>query len=234
MNKRASLFWGFLLIFFGGLALVYNFASPWLPQFFLLLPWRLWPLAVIGLGLCFVLPPLFPRRGNLGGLFIPGLPILAVGTILLFNNWFDAWGTWAWLWPVVILALAVGFLLAAWRLRVIWLLIPAIIIGANGLLMQVCTLTGNWSLWAILWGIEPLAVGLSLLLVNLQKHTPGLLIAGLILCGIAGFATMGMSFIIPGSLWTNLFGPSLILLVGLLLMLNSLTKNTQQQVSIEQ
>ena len=234
MNRRTSTFWGILLIILGGVALVYNFATPWVHRFILMLPWRLWPLSVIALGLCFVFLPLIPRRNNLGGLFIPGIPILATGGILLLSSWFNTWEAWSWLWPVVIISLAIGFLLAAWRLRVIWLLIPAIIIGGNGLLMQYCSITGNWSIWAVLWSIEPLSVGLALLLVNIQKRTPGLLIAGLILCGIAGFTTLGMSFILPGSLWITLFGPSIILFVGLLLMLSSFSQKNQRQVVIEQ
>ena len=106
-------------------------------------------------------------------------------------------------------------------------------IGANGLLMQYCALTGNWSIWAVLWSIEPLSVGLALLLVNIQKHRPGLLIAGLILCTIAGFAALGMSYIIPGYGWVNLMGPGILLLAGLLLLSSSLLRSTPGQAAIE-
>jgi hypothetical protein len=234
MNKRAAFIWGFLLIIIGVLALAYNLATPWLPVFFRWLPWRLWPFSVIALGLCFVIPPLLPRRGNLGGMFIPGFPLLAVGSILLVNSLFNAWDAWAWLWPMMVTSLAVGFLFAAWRLRVIWLLIPAIILGANGLLMQFCALTGQWSVWAVLWTIEPLSVGLALLLVSIQKRAPGLLTAGLILCTVAGFATLGMSFIIPGPVWLNLLGPSIILFVGFVLLLSNPTRSRQQRLTVEE
>jgi hypothetical protein len=233
MYRRTSIFWGILLILLGGLILAFNFAGPWLLGWLLFLPWQLWPLAVIIVGLCFTIPALMARRRNLGGLFVPGIPVLAVGCILLFNSWFHAWGAWAWLWPMMVLSVAVGFLLAAWRLQAIWLLIPALVIGANGLLMQYCALTGNWSIWAVLWSIEPLSVGLALLLVNIQKHRPGLLIAGLILCTIAGFAALGMSYIIPGYGWVNLMGPGILLLAGLLLLSSSLLRSTPGQAAIE-
>jgi len=234
MNRRSSALFGFLLIVIGGLALAYNFVSPWLVWNFAWLPWRLWPLSVILMGLCFVIPALISQHRGVGGLFLPGIPILALGCILLFNSIFNAWGVWAWVWPVVILALAMGFLCAAWKLRNIWLLIPGVIIGANGLLLLFCAITGQWTLWAVLWGIEPFAVGLALLLVNIQKRRPGLLKLGLILCAVAGFATLGMSIIIPGWLWVNLFGSSLILFVGFIMLLNSLARNTQQrQITVE-
>ncbi|NIV37762.1 MAG: hypothetical protein GWN58_52615, partial [Anaerolineae bacterium] len=43
---------------------------------------RLWPSLVTSVGLCFVVPPFLVRgKRGLGGLFIPGMPILTTGGI---------------------------------------------------------------------------------------------------------------------------------------------------------
>jgi len=158
MDKRFSVLASITLILIGGLALACNLAMlvTGLSGFHWG-PWRLWPLTVVCLGLLFIVPPLLVRgHRGLGGLFIPGVPILATGSILLFASVFDAWGAWEWLWPLEVLAVAVGFLFAAIKMRVVWLLVPAIFIGANGLLLQFCALTRWWGLWAVLWRFGPL------------------------------------------------------------------------------
>jgi hypothetical protein len=161
------------------------------------------------------------RRG-LGGLFIPGIPILTTGAILMFTSVFNAWGAWEWLWPLEVLSLAAGFMLAALYMRNIWLLIPAIIIGANGLLFQFCAATGWWEIWAILWTIEPLSVGLALLAVYMARRTKGLLIGGLILCSVAAFGLILMTAILPEWWILNLFGPALFIGVGVILLLGGI------------
>ena len=200
MNRRFSILMGILLILMGGLALAFTLGMPLLGISFLHFgSWRLWPLVVVGTGLIFVVAPLLAwgKRG-LGALFIPGVPILATGGVLLFASLLDAWGAWEWLWPVEVLAIALGFLFAAIWMRVIWLLIPAIVIGANGLVFQFCAITGFWESWAVLWAIEPLSVGLALLAVNLKARSNGLVIAGAILCAVAAFGMIGMSALFPG------------------------------------
>jgi hypothetical protein len=178
--------------------------------------WRLWPLLVIGLGLLFIAPPLL-ARGNrgLGALFIPGLPVLTTGGMLLLASLFDAWQVWAWLWPMELISLATGFVLAGLYMRMVWFLIPATIIGLNGLTFQFCAITGLWSWWSVLWAIEPLSVGLALLLPGVLTHNRGLVTAGLILCGIGG---LGLSLMVTfvGQWWPlRLVGPMLLILAGL-------------------
>jgi hypothetical protein len=170
---------------------------------------------IAGVGLAFVLPPFLVRgRRWLGALLIPGFPILMTGTILLVASVFNAWSIWAWLWPMELLALASGFLFAAIYMQLIWLLIPAIIIGLNALLFQFCALTGLWHWWSVLWVIEPLSVGLALLAVNVKVRSTGLSIAGLVLCGVAGLGFMLMIAVL-GAWWpVGLLGPTLLLLSG--------------------
>jgi len=198
--------------------------------------WRLWPMLVIGVGLLFVLFPLSVRgKRGMGGLFIPGVPTLVTGGILLFTSVFGWWGAWEWLWPMEVLAVAVGFLLASIYMRNIWLLFPAIIVGANGLLMQFCALTGWWGVWAVLWTIEPLSVGLALLVVYARKRRTGLLVAGTILCAIAAFGLMGMLAVVairPGWWALNMVGPVLLMGIGVLLLFsNVLRRPTLEAVS---
>jgi hypothetical protein len=66
------------------------------------------------------------------------------------------------------------------------LFIPAIILGLEALVFQFCALTGVWGWWAVQWVIEPLAVGLALLAVNVKERSSALSEAGLMLCGLAG------------------------------------------------
>jgi len=233
MTRKASLVAGGVLVGAGLVALALTSLLPLLGlRVWHMLPlWRMWPLTVVSLGLGFVLPPLLYRaRRGLGGLFIPGVPVLVTGGILLFTSALNWWGAWAWLWPLEVLAVAGGFALAALWLRVIWLLIPAMIIGANGLLFQFCALTGLWQVWAVMWAIEPLSVGLSLLLIGAVRRTPGLMTSGILLCSIGGVAIVGMSASLSATwlaswLWAVRLVVSLsIILVGVLLLIWGLTQ----------
>jgi hypothetical protein len=234
MNRRASLLLGVTLIALGLLAMAVTVGLPALG----LNIWnvfslrRYWPLTVIGVGAGFVLPPfLYRHRRGLGGLFIPGLPILATGCILLFASVLNWWSVWSWLWPLEVLSVAAGFVLAAIHLRVIWLIIPATIIGANGVLFQFCAITGLWDVWAVMWTIEPLSVGLSLLLIGALKRRSGLMTAGLLLCGIGGVGLVGMSAILSVSwfaswLWVFRFTvPAALVLGGVALLLWGLSRS---------
>lgn len=226
MNKRFSMLLGAVLIGIGGLMLLANLALPILGiSGWRWGVWRLWPMIVIGVGLLFVLTPLLVRsKRGLGGLFIPGVPTLVTGGILLFASVFEAWWAWEWLWPLEVLAVAAGFLFASIYMRNTWLLVPAIIIGANGLLMQFCALTGWWEVWAVLWTIEPLSVGLALLVAYTRKRRAGLLIAGTILCAIAALGLMGMLAVVairPGWWVLNMVGPLMLVGIGVLLLFSN-------------
>ena len=229
MNRQLSTVFGIALIMVGVLTLVSALAGP----VFGLRVWQLWPLLVVGAGALFVLPPLLVRgKPGLGGLFIPGMPVLTTGMILLFASLFRAWNVWAWLWPQEILALALGFLFAAIYMRNIWLLVPAIILGANGVLMQFCALTGFWRVWAVLWVTEPLSVGLALLAVNVKRRSAGLLVAGVTLCALAvvgaveSIAIVSLSAIFPvWRLW-RWVGPVTFILAGVGLLVWSLVRRS--------
>jgi hypothetical protein len=229
MNKRFPILAGIVLILVGMMALSCSVAplvgiNAW--------RWglrRLWPLTVLGAGMLFVVPPLLVRgKRGLGGLFIPGLPILVTGGILLSASVLDAWNAWEWLWPLEVLAVATGFLFAAIYMRNIWLLIPVIIVGANGVLFQFCAITDWWGVWSVAWTIEPLSVGLALLVVNVKQRSAGLLVAGVAMCVLAGvglvesLAVVLLSTVFSvGWLW-RWMGPVMLMVTGLLLLVMSL------------
>ena len=177
---------------------------------------RFWPLLVVAAGLAFVVPP-FRVKGErgLGGLFIPGIPILVTGGILLLASVLNVWGIWSWLWPMEVLAVATGFLAAALYMGVVELIIPAIIVGANGLLFQFCAVTGLWGWWSVLWTIEPLSVGLALLIVGIVRHSPALTRIGLVWCAVAVACFLLMITILVGGGLIRLFPPALLILAGM-------------------
>ncbi len=164
----------------------------------------------------FVVPP-FRVKGKrgLGGLFIPGIPILVTGGILLLASVLNVWGIWSWLWPMEVLAVAIGFLAAALYMGVVELIIPAIIVGANGLLFQFCAVTGLWGWWSVLWTIEPLSVGLALLIVGIVRHSPALTRIGLVWCAVAVACFLLMITILVGGGLIRLFPPALLILAGM-------------------
>jgi hypothetical protein len=230
MNKRTPIVTGIILILVGILALACNLVlwargiDAWRLVWWGW--WRLWPLAVVGIGLLLGLPPFLVRKQPAwGALFILSFPTMATGGILLFNSLLDAWGAWAWLWPVELLAIAFGFLCAAIYARSAWLLIPAIILGLNGLAFQFCAATGLWSAWAWLWTIEPLAIGVSLLVASVPARSGGLFAAGLVVCGLSAMAMAGMTSLISVRWWpVKLLGPALLILSGVVLLVWGLVR----------
>jgi hypothetical protein len=219
MNKKASLLFGLTLIVLGLLALAGNLLLR-TAGIESMLGFRAWPILVVGAGLLFCLPPfIFPKQRGLGGLFIPGLPVLTTGILLFITSLSGQWGWWATLWPWEVIGVALGFVLAAIFLRVVWLMIPASIVGLNGLVLLFCAMTGEWSSWAVLWTIEPFAVGLPLLLIGFFQRIDGVKLAGIILCGLAGLAFAAMSSVLVTSVWiTRIIGPAILLVLGLLLV----------------
>lgn len=219
MDRRSAFLVGSAMVLLGILSLMFSGMMTLLGFDIGGFIWRLWPAVVVGAGLFFVVPPFLARgKRGLGALFIPGFPILTTGAILFLASVFDAWDVWSWLWPMEILSLAMGFLFAAIYMRVIWLLIPAIIIGMNGLVFQFCAITDLWEWWSVLWVIEPLAVGLALLAIGLRRAISGLTMAGLILCGVAGASAL-MMLTILGTWWPiTLLGPVVLILGGLVVL----------------
>lgn len=225
MQKKTSLLFGVTLILLGVLALAGNLLMRAVGGG-ILLGFRAWPIFVVGAGLLFCLPPfIFSKIPGLSGLFIPGIPTLTTGFLLFFASISGNWSVWAYLWPLEVISVGLGFVLMAIFLKVPWLLIPASIVGMNGLVLQFCAATGLWSSWAVLWTVEPFAVGLPLLLIGMFKKIDGVKMTGIILCGFAGLAFAAMTSLLVTSFWiTRLIGPGIVLALGILLVLSALLK----------
>jgi hypothetical protein len=215
MNKFVSLFFGIILVVVGALALASNLLGDLFWAGF-----RAWPLLVVAAGLAFVLPPLLARgERGLGGLFVPGLPVLITGGILLAASLFNRWDIWAYAWPLEVLALGLGLLLLGIWLRVVWLAIPAFLVLGNGLALQFCALSGQWHLWSLLWVVEPLALGLAFLVVGLFQRSKVFLVLGLSFTGFALLAASVLALIVFSAGWVlGLAGPALLVLAGLALL----------------
>ncbi|MBI3172808.1 MAG: hypothetical protein HYZ25_03745 [Chloroflexi bacterium] len=200
--------------------------------------WRLWPVIVLlaGLGLTAAGLLGISRRG-FGAFFIPGIPVLATGGILLFASLTNRWGVWAVAWPVEVLALALGFTLAAFFMRVPALAIPASILGFNGLLFLFCAVTGLWQAWALLWPLEFLSVGVGLLILGIVIGSSGVKLAANILFAVAGGGFFIMAFIsvFNNNLLMKFAVPVMLLVTGALLAGTVLFgKPTKSQAPSEQ
>lgn len=213
LTKRSSIIAGTSLILAGSAGLFFTVLLPLLGLSIGI--GNLWPLSIIAIGGGLVTAPLvlFQKRG-FGGMFIPGTPILMSGIMLLVAAVFDQWALWGLLWPLVLVALAIGFLFAAIQMRESGLMMPATIIGMNGLAFLFCTLTGLWSAWAILWVIEPLSVGLGLMIMNQNTRLLGLAAGGIAIVGFVGMTTtlaglwqinvlVSVALILAGILWLS-------------------------------
>lgn len=193
MNKRLMIGLGTMLIFVGTVSLGATVLG-WVFGFRL---WQLWPLLVIATGLGLTLPAILSRR-NTGLQVLPlvGLPTLTTGVLLLVASVLRWWDVWAILWPLEVISVAAGCLWIAARTNARWVLVPAIIIGANGLVLQFCAATGWWAAWSVLWTIEPVAIGLSLLAINARRPSTGLLTAGLVFCALGALGFLqSMAFV---------------------------------------
>ncbi len=225
MEKRTSLLFGITLIILAVLALAGNLLLR-LGGGLVSVSGQAWPLIVIGAGLLFCLPPfIFSKVPGLGGLFIPGVPVLTTGLLLFAASMSNNWNIWAYWWPMEVIGAAVGFVMAAIFLRVVWLAIPASIIGINGLILQFCALTGLWEAWAVLWTLEFAGVGLPLLFIGIAQKIDGVRLAGIILCSIAAVSFAAMSTLLASSMWIfGVIGSGLILLLGVYLILSAFLK----------
>jgi hypothetical protein len=215
MTKRSSTVFGLLLIFLGAQAFVFRAV---LPIFGLETGnGRLWPFFAVNISLLLLAAPFLARQQRgLGGLFIPGIPVAMTSSLLLLTSLTNWWGMWENLWPLIIIALALGFVAAAVWMRNVWLLIPAMIIGVNGLAFLFCAITGLWGVWAVIWSIEPLSVGLSLLLVNFWRPSNGLFKAGIILNVVSGVGFGLMALVLSG--WLSVVAALILVSTGTILI----------------
>ena len=232
MKKSVTTLVGFGLIVLGVLGILSTMVFPMMG--IRLLRWgvaRIWPSFIVSLGVLLTVLPIVRRRRGLGGLFFPGIPIMVTGAILFAASMLNWWRLWEWLWPLEILAVAASFIAASLYMRAPWLAMPGIIIGANGLLFQFCAITGLWESWAVMWTIEPLSVGVAMLLIGARKHNRAVMRVGVGLCALAGLLAALMMTVLPvralGASWWlfRMTGPALMIGVGMALVLVNLAKS---------
>ena len=196
--------------------------------------WKLWPVIIVLAGVGLTIPGFFDisHRG-FGSFFIPGIPVLTTGGILLYASLTNHWNVWAIAWTLEILALALGFALAAIFMRVPALAIPAFIIGVNGVMLAFCAMTGLWQSWAILWPIEFLSVGLGLLTLGIANNSAGVKTAASILFTIAGGGFFISTFISTFNQGILKFAvPVMLLLTGVLLTATFLMNRSPETPTI--
>ena len=196
--------------------------------------WKLWPVIIVLAGVGLTIPGFFgiSHRG-FGSFFIPGIPVLTTGGILLYASLTNHWNVWAIAWTLEILALALGFTLAAIFMRVPALAIPAFIIGVNGVMLAFCAMTGLWQSWAILWPIEFLSVGLGLLTLGIANNSAGVKTAASILFTIAGGGFFISTFISTFNQGILKFAvPVMLLLTGVLLTATFLMNRSPETPTI--
>lgn len=131
--------------------------------------------------------------------------------------------SWPQLWPFVIILAGLAFWLPllVWpeqRAKIAGLVMPGTIITINGLLFLYPNTTGDWESWSYLWTIEPISVGVGLLLLYLlTNRPPGLLLAAEIVGGIGLFFFVLFASIFGG--WIRFVLPIITIAVGCLFLL---------------
>ena len=102
MRHKSGIVGGIILILLGLLFL----ASEIFPDLFSF--WE-WPFIIILVGLVFLL---WAVIGGVGGLAIPGSIVAGIGGILYYQNAYNAWGTWSFIWALIPSFVGVGIMLS--------------------------------------------------------------------------------------------------------------------------
>lgn len=165
---------------------------------------------------------------NKGALYV-GVLLITLGVIFMIIQFTQGvmprWLGWGRLWPLLVLFVGFAFWLplALWwreRQRIAGLAMPATIITVNGLLLLYQSLSGDWGSWAYLWALEPLSVGVGLLMIYaLGPRDQGLLVGAGIVGGI-GLALL----VIFGAIFSPVLRyllPALLIVAGLLMFLRA-------------
>ncbi len=137
--KKSNLIWGLFLILIGIVFLIGN-----LSQISMEILWPVFPLTV---GLAFWIGYFYDRKNH--GLLMPGSILIVVSLLFFYCNVFG-WGRMETLWPVFIMAPAVGFVAMYFGgERDQGLLIPAGILFGTGILFLIIS-SGFGDYWPVL------------------------------------------------------------------------------------
>ena len=167
--------------------------------------------------------------------FYIGVLVISLGVITLFAQATRRLGLfgvpWGWraAWPLFVLWAGAAFLLpvAIWwerRREIAGLVVPGTVLTTTGLILLFQNVTGLWGTWSFLWALEPIAVGLSLLMLYYLLDRPaGLLIAASIVGGV------GLLMLLIFSGMFTFLGPLMIIVLGVLLVLAALGRGNRRQ-----
>ena len=144
-----------------------------------IIPWSLlWPLFVVTVGAMFLLGLAIGGR-NASGLAIPGCIITTIGLILLYQNTFNRWETWAYAWTLIPAAVGVGLLIhgrlsgeeSARRVGTFLAGLGLVLFLVFGGLAEVLFGLFGWRDRGLLWPLVLIGLGLYLLLY--RAFSPG-------------------------------------------------------------
>ncbi len=166
---------------------------------------------------------------NRGSLYV-GLLLILVGLMFLFiegaARTMQPLGVslgWSNLWPLLLVMVGLAFWLPlfVWserRSELAGLAIPATLFTANGLILLYTAITGNWAAWAYLWTLEPLALGLSfLVLYYLTNRHKALAVVAAFFIAVGGFLFLIFASAFGGMV--AILVPLLLIAAGLILLL---------------
>ncbi len=166
---------------------------------------------------------------NKGSLYV-GLLLILVGLMFLLiegaGRLLGPLGVplgWGNLWPLLLILAGLAFwlpLLVWWdrRSELAGLAVPATLFTINGLIMLYTAITGNWAAWAYLWTLQPIALGLSfLVLYYLTNHHRALAVVAVIFMAIGGFFFLIFASAFGGMV--AILGPLLLIAAGLILLM---------------
>lgn len=155
---------GLAIVVFGVLALLANAGLVSIDWY------ELWPLLVLGIGLAFEFA-FFLNQDASPGFLLPGGVLTTVGCVFLIAVLFG-WDVIGELWPLFVLAPAVGFYqMYLFGGRQVGLLVPAVIFSAVGLVFLVVNLMSSEVLGTV-FPIAMIIIG-GLLLLNSPKRRRG-------------------------------------------------------------
>ncbi len=106
--NRGSIVGAIVLIGMGVLFLVFNLLGVTLTQ--------TWPIIFFGIGAVFFLPALIwpSLRSGLASLYIPGVIMVGLGCIFLYDTLTNDWASWAYAWILITGSVGLGLALAGW------------------------------------------------------------------------------------------------------------------------
>ena len=102
-NSRGAMIGGIILVALGLIFLAAQFLKINISSY-------LWPFFIIGFGAFFFVGMAAGGKAA-GALAIPGSIISMVGLILLYQNTFDHYASWAYAWGLIIVAVGIGFII---------------------------------------------------------------------------------------------------------------------------